>query len=65
MARSAAVLRLSALAHSPVATRASMVFATSTVLSIPYRRTASSPRSPVRADSLGRPSIVSTSVSEV
>ena len=39
-----------------------MEFATSTVLSIPYRRTASSPRSPTRADSLGLPSIISTSV---
>ena len=41
-----------------------MVFARSTVLSIPYGRTTSSPCSPTRADSRGLPSIVSTSVSE-
>ena len=33
-----------------------MVFATSTVLSIPNGRSASSPRSPAAADSRGRPS---------
>ena len=36
--------------------------ATSTALSIPYRRITSSPACPSRADSPGRPSIVSTSV---
>src|SRR6266540_4882572 len=46
MARSAATLRLSALSHSPIASRASIWLATRVVLSIPYRRTASSPRSP-------------------
>jgi hypothetical protein len=35
MARSAVALALSAVSHSPIASRASMQFATSTVVSIP------------------------------
>ena len=62
MPRSAAALSLSASSQSPIASSASIWFATSRGLSIPYRRIASSPSCPSRADSRSRPSIVSTSV---
>ena len=62
MPRSAAALSLSASSQSPIASSASIRFETSRVLSIPYRRIASSPACPSRADSRGRPSIVSASV---
>ena len=62
MPRSAAALSLSASSQSPVPISASIWFATSRGLSIPYRRITSSPSCPNRADSRGRPSMVRTSV---
>ena len=60
--RSAAALSRSASSQSPIATSASIRFETSPVLWIPYRRITSSPVCATRADSRGRPSIVSASV---
>jgi hypothetical protein len=62
MPRSAAPLSLSASSQSPIASSASIWFATSKVLLIPYRRITLSPACPSRTDSLSRPSIVSASV---
>src|SRR6185312_15778936 len=55
MPRSAVPLSLSASSQSPTANSASIWFATSKVLLIPYRRITLSPACPSRADSLSRP----------
>ena len=61
-ARTAAALARSASSHSPHATRASIRLATSGLVSTPYGRSTSSAIPASRADSRGRPSIISTSV---
>ena len=53
MPRSAAALSLSASSQSPIASSASIWFATSRVLSIPYRRIDLEPLLPQLAPTLG------------